>query len=109
METENKCMDCRIDRKDMLDIPWSRGNNRIQCNPCKEKEVENKIKLFQESETDTEFEDEIICPNCGNKHEQDGESEVFYNGGEHDFECGYCNEIFKVNTDISFIYSTYKI
>ena len=110
-------MTCGIHRKDMAVAPWGRyiKNNEgkyedfIQCKPCKEKEVEDKIKSFQESGTDTEYTDDIICPHCGQKHEQDGEREAFYYDGEHDFTCGYCNEDFTVSTSVSYTYSTYKL
>jgi hypothetical protein len=112
---ENKCLTCGIDRSEMSEIPWGRffkdqeGNrvSGIQCKPCRAKEIQNEIDEFQKSDCDTEYEDAPICPECGYKHEPDGER-IFYEDGDHEFTCHRCDYEFLLTTNISFTYSTYK-
>ena len=69
-----KCMNCGIDRTEMKEIPWGRyikGVSYIQCKPCRKKELDNQKKEFQETEINTEYENEAICPYCGNSHQRD--------------------------------------
>ena len=62
------------------------------------------------ADLENEFnEDFIICPYCGEKHEDNFEDKCFQNEGEHEFECYECKKEFKVETEISVSYSTYKI
>lgn len=111
-ESMTKCMTCGIPREQMEEIPWGiwiEDELFSQCKPCRQNEIDEQIKAFQESETDTEFEDLVICPHCGSRHEHDGEDSCFYNEGEHEFYCCDCHNKFKVCTEISYTYSTYKI
>lgn len=112
IEQKEKCYICQTPREQLTDTPWgcqiSPGVWGIKCKPCAEKMLQDKIKAFQESELDTEYTDDIICPNCGHEHERDSEHEEFYVDGEHDFHCWHCSEEFLVNTSISYTYSTYK-
>jgi len=106
----DNCKDCGKSRSEMKELPWTRklndGSWGIQCKKCRITEVENKINEFQEKEIDTEYCDNIICPHCGNEHESDCENPIFYNDGEHVFQCRYCDNEFNVITDISFSYTT---
>lgn len=115
----DNCKDCGIHRNDMPEPPRGtfikkeRGiENAIQCKACHEKEIAEKIRIWQEffavNESVCEYTDDIICPHCGEKHEQDGESSEFYVDGTHEFDCGYCGEEFRVDTSVSYSYSSYK-
>ena len=96
----------------MAEVPWATslgdGTWEIICKPCREQEINEKIEAFQNSEPDTEYCDEIICPHCGTKHEVDGESGAFYVDGDHEFTCGECYMEFSVYTSVSYSYTTKK-
>lgn len=111
-EQKENCMTCGTPRSELAEIPWGRfidGTQYIQCRPCRKKEIETQIACFQQSDPDTEYTNNIVCPYCGEEHEQDGESGAFYNDGEHEFDCGNCHHSFKVETMISFSYTTTKL
>lgn len=111
MIQEEKCMTCGTLVSELPETPWTRYIERqvySQCKPCRQKEIETQIACFQASGDETELMDEIICPYCGNHHEQDSESSAFYNEGEHEFDCGNCHNTFRVETQISFSYTTTK-
>ena len=59
-------------------------------------------------EGDTDYENVVICPYCGEKHEPDCESKAFYNDGDHDFDCYNCENSFKLETHFEISYSTTK-
>lgn len=110
-DTEEKCMDCKTPVSELSEPPWGRYINGAflsQCKPCKDKEIEAKIKEFQELETETEYEGEVICPYCGHMHERDFETSEMFTDGEHDFTCYYCRNDFELETSVSYTYSTYK-
>lgn len=110
-EQKENCMTCGTPRAELKEIAWGRyiyNKSYIQCKPCRQKEIDTQIECFQNSDPDTEFTDDIVCPYCGEEHDQDGESSAFYNDGEHDFDCSNCHNSFKVETMISFNYTTTK-
>lgn len=108
-DKHNVCLSCGKHKSQLPQPHWcTRGGFR--CGKCEEKRIKDKIEKFQEENPDAHFdyEDEIICPHCGEKHSQDGEGEVFYRDGDHDFTCGDCGNEFEVTTYIEFSYSSYK-
>lgn len=115
-DKENNCMTCGISREEMEESPWGRyvpnaegkRESKIQCKPCREKELANQISEFQASNPDLDYTDDIICPHCGHQHSSDGENNAFYQDGEHDFDCGNCSNSFSVSTHVSYSYSTTK-
>ena len=112
MENNQFCDTCGKPRSEMKDLPQGRykdGRSYIQCKECYKAEIEKQISDFAESETSTEYEDSAICPYCGHSHEGNGESECFYQDGEVEFTCDHCNKDFKLTTNVSYSYSTYKI
>lgn len=105
----SKCVDCHTPADQLKEPPWSHRIAPlvwgIQCKPCRAKEVAARIEAF---EGDTDYMDAVVCPYCGEVHEGDGEDDTFYTDGDHDFECMYCFNSFKVNTSISPSYTTEK-
>jgi transposase-like protein len=51
-----------------------------------------------------EYEDEILCPYCGEVYEDD--EYQFYEEGEHEVECYHCEKTFNLNTHVTYSYST---
>ena len=113
MGFKDNCKNCGAHRSQLSETPYStkisNGVWGIICKPCSKKEIDDKIEKFAESEESTDYEDDIVCPHCGTRHDSDGESQAFYADGEHDFTCGYCSNEFKVSTDVSYSYSSSKI
>jgi len=108
---DKKCMTCGTPREELKESPWGRymdGILKIQCKPCREKEINDAIDSFEWNEGDTDYENVVICPYCGEKHEPDCESESFYNEGDYDFTCSNCESDFKLDTHIEITYSTSK-
>lgn len=50
-----------------------------------------------------------VCPYCGFINEQDCETSAFYNDGNWEFTCGNCDKTFRMETYISYSYTTRKI
>jgi transposase-like protein len=77
------------------------------CYSCKKKkhqeDIADEIKNGETDETDCE--DEIYCPYCGELYEPDCEYEL-YEEGEHDLTCGECDKEFIVTVNISYSYDT---
>lgn len=109
---KDNCKRCLKHRNELNETPWGTkledGTWGIICKPCREIEINEKIQAFQESEQETDFEDNVICPYCGGVNEANGESEVFYNEGYHEYDCGDCGNKFEVETMISYYYTTRK-
>lgn len=104
------CLSCGINRKDLTEPPWGDEKGFV-CKSCEAKRIENKIEDFQATEPeemDFYSNDKIICPNCGNEHESDGEDSAFYAEDNHDYDCGECDYEFNVETTISFSYQSSK-
>ncbi|MFZ3047005.1 MAG: hypothetical protein WA151_13920 [Desulfatirhabdiaceae bacterium] len=69
------------------------------CGACFDKIIEFRIATF---DGDTDYTDEVICPNCGHKHSDSWEMQ----DGEYD--CGECGKPFVVVIDVDITYCTYK-
>lgn len=69
-EEHNRCRVCEIKRKDLKEIPWG-GSKGWICKPCqdaKDKEIRKQaFERLNGKEPDTLYVDEIICPHCGTK------------------------------------------
>ena len=96
-----KCETCGKENRHMFS--WE-----TECYSCRKER--NKKQIQQQIEggeiTEVDCEDEIFCPYCGLAHEEDFEDEAFYVGGEHKFTCHECEEVFLVDTHVSYSYST---
>lgn len=106
-EDHNTCLECGTHRSELKDIPWGARGGFI-CKPCADKALQKQIEEWQSEERDTDYTDDVICPNCGSKNEADGESEEFYRDGNHEMNCGNCDYLFALETHVSISYSTYK-
>lgn len=106
-EKHDVCISCGINRKDLDEAPWATIGGFI-CKRCEENRINDKIEKFQKDNEgeDEFFDDVIICPYCGEKHEADGEDSAFYSDGDHKFRCADCQNEFDVNTYVSFSYTT---
>ena len=108
---EQSCIICGTPRSELNEVPYGvyrNGEWLIKCKPCSQRLIDEQIKAFEDSGETTDYEDDIICPYCGSKHEADSETSAFYTDGEHDFDCGTCSNSFTVETMVSFTYSTHK-
>lgn len=61
-----------------------------------------KNKLSSNEETETDGENAIICPYCGNQDHDDSNPAE----GEHEFTCGTCGQEYDCDVEISISYST---
>lgn len=106
------CKTCGKHWNELDESPWGtylgEGKWGIQCKPCHSFEIEEQIRNFQESEPDTEYTDDVICPYCGHKHESDSEDSSFYTDGDHEFTCHHCSNEFSLTTNVTYTYSTEK-
>ena len=53
--------------------------------------------------------DGAVCPYCGFLHVPDCESDEFYRDGDYEWTCENCDKVFKMETYISYNYTTSKI
>lgn len=52
----------------------------------------------------------IICPYCGNEHNEDYDFPVvYYEDGNYDYTCSECFKEFQVYTEVIYCYITEKI
>jgi hypothetical protein len=120
--TEPKAFSYRCEKHDVCNVcgkkreetkqHWGRLKGGWVCGECEEKRIQDQIDNFQKSieegETEHWSDDGAICPNCGNLHEPDGETEEFHVDGEWETICGNCDYKFSVSTYVSRSYTTYK-
>lgn len=95
---------CKICGKaiDSFDYKYQGG----LCFSCAEKEKHRKLAeaLQEDEETETDFEDEVVCPYCGFRIKD--EENDFVNWGEGDYECPECGKTFEFEAHIEVTYST---
>lgn len=72
----------------------------LRCDDCKEKLAKDKIASFA---GDTEAEDIVICPHCGEIYTETWE----YEDGST-YECEFCGRGYVVHQNITITISTYK-
>lgn len=76
-----------------------------KCYSCQQREYRVKVKEEIEETGETDCENEIYCPWCGEIYEPDCESEL-YEDGEHELTCGECDKRFTVTVNVSYSYDT---
>lgn len=85
----------------------------IRENPTKNQRIRGEVMRnfidLTEFDKDEEisWSDAAICPYCGFIHQQ--YSDAFYNDGNWELICDYCNKKFRMETYISYTYTTSKI
>lgn len=49
---------------------------------------------------------DIVCPYCGEEQQYQGckQAKVFFTEGSHEMECWLCGEVFKINTEMVYVY-----
>lgn len=76
------------------------------CFLChKERYYDDLTQLLRENEEiETDFEDEIVCPYCGNRMQDD--EGYFAQQGDGEYECDECGKTFNFTANIEVTYST---
>ena len=50
---------------------------------------------------------DIVCPYCGEEQQYQGgckQAKVFFTEGDHEMECWPCGEVFRINTEMVYVY-----
>ena len=99
--SDYKCISCGREI-DSFDYKY----RKQLCFSCAKKEYQNKLAeaLQDNEETETNFEDEVVCPYCG--HRIKDEENDFVNWGEGDYDCPECGKTFEFTTHLEITYST---
>lgn len=105
-EAHDVCVTCQIPRTEISGGAW--GHKRgFRCKPCQStldaEERASKLKSVSDSEYDEYdylFQDEIICPHCGDKTEPEGEQ------NSDSEECEVCGGDYSIETNVEVTYST---
>lgn len=79
------------------------SKGRSICHTCREIEIEDEIAEFQETDTDTDYTDEIICPHCGYENDR---SEI--DESDDDMTCGHCGREFSMEMHVQVHFTTVK-
>ncbi len=66
-----------------------------------------KQSLLDDEDCETDCETDVFCPYCGEIQESD--EGQFYKEGTKIVCCGDCNKEFKLDTEISYYYSTRRL
>ena len=76
------------------------------CFLCRKERYYDELaqNLKEDEETETDNEDAIICPYCGNRIEDD--DGYFARKGEGEYECDECGKTFNFTANIEVTYST---
>lgn len=65
--------------------------------------------MEEDNKIETEYQEDLICPYCGNKHTSEhSEGTEFYTEGVSEFTCEECDKDFITYTDVTYIYTTNK-
>lgn len=88
--------------------PFKSCFSEAMCLRCsKEKALEDIQNRILSGEADsTDYEDDVICPWCGEALEPDCEYREFYEDGTHVMQCFSCEKEFTLSTSVSYSYST---
>lgn len=107
-EEHDRCNTCGTHRKDLTETPWG-ARDGFQCKPCHQEEREEQkaealrsAKKSGHSENDCYYTDEILCPVCATKLD----NEDMHESGEHEAECDVCGTEFKVEVDYEVKYTS---
>lgn len=79
------------------------------CYSCSKKKYQDSLaKSLQENEeTETFCEDEIVCPYCGYRMQDD--DGYFEREGSGEYECEKCGNTFEFEAEVEVSYSTRRI
>jgi len=104
-EEHNKCDDCGLTKKEALEknIHLVHRDGGLTCDKCWKITVDKRIKDFNGN---TEGQDEITCPYCGNIFSDSWE---YVNNDGIVLTCDDCDNRFKLNVETSTYFSTDKI
>ncbi len=58
---------------------------------------------------ETSYQDEPVCPHCGEREKDAWEIDFGGIEGDAEIECGSCGEIYYCNKQVTFYYSTSKV
>lgn len=80
-----------------------------KCYDCREKQYKYNLTraLQEDEETETYYEDEVVCPYCGYRMEDDDNYFVREQVGE--YKCPECGGTFRFETNIEITYSTQRM
>lgn len=78
------------------------------CYSCQKeiREREQAEALQNNEETETSYENDIVCPWCGRRFEDD--DGYFVRTGDGEYECDECGKEFYFQADIEVTYSTQR-
>lgn len=108
------CVQCATPRSELTEIPWGHVKG-FMCKPCDEHnrkmELAVAMSVFRESKHDDfyfEYNNEIVCPHCGTKHDTDGD-DYGADGDEFERECRLCEKTYTVIVNLDVTWSTKKV
>lgn len=95
---------CKICNKEISKFEYDYQN--AMCYSCRRNARYDELTqlLRKNEEIETDFEDEIICPYCGNRMQDD--EGYFAQQGEGEYECDECGKTFNFTANIEVTYST---
>ena len=106
---EQCCVKCSTPRSELKETPFIHSFKSdpwpIICRPCRELEINKQIKDFQESEPDTSYLHNPVCPYCGHEHQDAWE----WRSDSSEVNCGNCDTEFHYERIITVEYTTKKI
>lgn len=81
-----------------------------ECYACRRESeaLERKTGILKGEITETEGEEEIVCPWCGEAFETDLEDDRTYTEGGYEYECPECEKMFFLETCVSITYNTMR-
>lgn len=97
---------CKICGKEIAE--YNHTFHDDMCYSCEDriKKEEQAKKLQSNEETETFYENDIVCPWCGH-HIEDDEG-TFVSEGDGEYTCDECGKVFKFQADIEVTYSTQR-
>lgn len=97
---------CKICGKEISEYSYKFHNSRCYFCEKKIKEQEQARKLQSNEETETAYENDIVCPWCGCHIEDD--DGTFVSQGDGEYDCPECGKEFYFQADIEVTYSTQR-
>mgnify|MGYP002521752005 CR=1 FL=1 len=98
---------CKVCGKPISEYDYKYRNR--MCIRCQVDETyrQQAAALQNDEETETEYEDDIVCPWCGYRMQDDDAYFVSEQSGEYD--CPECGKMFHFDADIEVTYSTRRV